>query len=100
MADYGRAERYYLEATAIRETVLGKEHPDYAESLNNLGTLYLEMADFRQNVESRRGIIVLKRRRGKRIFALSLYNLKIKMLIIRIGLISPVIFRHFDQLQP
>ncbi|MDR0712707.1 MAG: tetratricopeptide repeat protein, partial [Bacteroidales bacterium] len=35
--DYVQAEKYYLEAKEIREKVLGKEHPDYAASLNHLG---------------------------------------------------------------
>ncbi len=36
---YAEAEPLYREALAIRETVLGKAHPDYAESLNNLAGL-------------------------------------------------------------
>ena len=35
-----RAEPLYRKALAIRETLLGKEHPDYAESLTNLGMFY------------------------------------------------------------
>ncbi|MCC7334772.1 MAG: CHAT domain-containing protein, partial [Pirellulaceae bacterium] len=35
----------YLEAKAICEKVLGKEHPNYATSLNNLATLYQSMGD-------------------------------------------------------
>jgi len=46
MGDYAKAERYYLEATAIREKALGKEHPYYATSLNNLGLLYYSMGDY------------------------------------------------------
>jgi tetratricopeptide (TPR) repeat protein len=36
----------YLEAKSIREKVLGKEHPDYAASLNNLANLYRDKGDY------------------------------------------------------
>ena len=45
MGDTARAEPLYLEAKAICEKVLGKEHPTYATSLNNLATLYQSMGD-------------------------------------------------------
>ena len=35
-----QAEKYYLEALAIKEKVLGREHPDVANELGNLGILY------------------------------------------------------------
>ncbi len=38
--DYPEAETHFFEAKAIRERVLGKEHPDYAKSLNGLAILY------------------------------------------------------------
>lgn len=41
--DYPEAEKWYLESLTIRGKVLGKEHPDYAHSLNNLGLLYMNM---------------------------------------------------------
>ena len=37
------------ECLAIRETVMGKQHPDYAESLNNLALLYRSMGDYEQS---------------------------------------------------
>jgi CHAT domain-containing protein/Flp pilus assembly protein TadD len=46
--NYAQAEKYYIEAKEIREKVLGKEHPDYATSLNNLGALYDDMGDYAQ----------------------------------------------------
>ena len=36
---YDEAEPLYEYSLAIREKVLGKEHPSVAESLNNLATL-------------------------------------------------------------
>jgi len=40
MARYSEAEPLYERALAIREKVLGAEHPDTAQSLNNLAVLY------------------------------------------------------------
>jgi hypothetical protein len=37
---YAKAESLLMEAKDIRAKVLGKEHPDYATSLNNLALLY------------------------------------------------------------
>jgi Tfp pilus assembly protein PilF len=39
VGQYAEARRYYERALAIREQVLGPEHPDTATSLNNLGAL-------------------------------------------------------------
>ncbi len=44
--DYPEAEKWYLEAIAIREKALGKEHPDYAWSLNNLANVYSGMGNY------------------------------------------------------
>ena len=44
--DITEAEKWYLESKAIREKVLGKEHPDYAGSLNSLGYLYSNMGAY------------------------------------------------------
>jgi len=41
--NYQEAEKWYLESKSIREKTLGKEHPDYEKSLNNLRILYREM---------------------------------------------------------
>lgn len=38
--DKPEAEKWYFESKSIREKVLGKEHPDYAQSLNGLAILY------------------------------------------------------------
>jgi CHAT domain-containing protein/Flp pilus assembly protein TadD len=46
MGDYAKAESCYLEDKAITEKVLGKEHPDYATTLNDLGGLYDRMGDY------------------------------------------------------
>jgi tetratricopeptide (TPR) repeat protein len=37
---YAEAEPLYKEALAIKAKVLGKEHPSYATSCNNLAELY------------------------------------------------------------
>jgi len=52
MIDYAKAEKYYLEAKAVWEEALGKEYPDYAKSLNNLGNL-----SWRWQVPTTHGII-------------------------------------------
>ena len=44
--NYAEGEKYFLEAKSIREKVLGKEHPDYATSLNNLGVLYYIIGNY------------------------------------------------------
>jgi len=44
--DYIGAEKWYLESTAIREKALGREHPDYAASLNGLAILYRVMGQY------------------------------------------------------
>ncbi|MBK8243040.1 MAG: tetratricopeptide repeat protein [Saprospiraceae bacterium] len=44
--DMQEAEKWYQESKAIREKVLGKEHIDYAWSLNNLAILYMDMGNY------------------------------------------------------
>jgi tetratricopeptide (TPR) repeat protein len=44
--DLVRARPYYERALAIREAVLGADHPDTALSLNNLGALLDSMGDY------------------------------------------------------
>ncbi|MBK7226962.1 MAG: tetratricopeptide repeat protein [Saprospiraceae bacterium] len=46
MGNFDKAELFYLETRAIREKVLGKEHPDYAWILNNLALLYWSTGNF------------------------------------------------------
>lgn len=40
--EYEKAEKQYAEAIMLRRKLLGTEHPDYANSLNNLGVLCVE----------------------------------------------------------
>ncbi|ALG66720.1 tetratricopeptide repeat protein [Beggiatoa leptomitoformis] len=47
-ADYSRAELFYQRALALREKLLGAEHPDVAVSLNNLAKLYMMQANYIQ----------------------------------------------------
>ena len=49
MGDYTKAEPLYQQALAIRMAVLGKQHPHYAQSLNNLADLYHAMRDYDQS---------------------------------------------------
>ena len=46
MGDYAKAEPLYKRALAIREKALGPDHPDTAQSLNNLALLYDSMGDY------------------------------------------------------
>jgi len=46
--DYARAIDCFLEAKNILEKTLGKNHPDYATSLNNLGISYLNTGNYAQ----------------------------------------------------
>jgi CHAT domain-containing protein/Tfp pilus assembly protein PilF len=43
---YGKAEPLYQRALAIKEKVLGPEHPDVASSLYSLASLYVERGDY------------------------------------------------------
>ena len=43
--DLPRAQRFHEQALAIRRRALGNDHPDTAQSLDNLGYLFLTMAD-------------------------------------------------------
>jgi tetratricopeptide (TPR) repeat protein len=45
IGDYSGARPYYERALAIREEVLGAEHPDTAQSLNNIGVLLRSQGD-------------------------------------------------------
>jgi len=44
--DDPETEKWYLESKAIRERTVGKEHPDYAWSLNNLAILYMKSGSY------------------------------------------------------
>ena len=43
---YAKAEPLLLRALAIREKALGPDHPDTAQSLNNLGALYAKQGAY------------------------------------------------------
>jgi CHAT domain-containing protein/Flp pilus assembly protein TadD len=44
---YEEAEKWYMLSKNIRETTLGKHHPDYAWSVNNLGAIYENRGDLK-----------------------------------------------------
>jgi tetratricopeptide (TPR) repeat protein len=46
MGDYAKAEPLLQEALEIRRRVLGSQHPDTAQSSNNLAELYEAMGDY------------------------------------------------------
>ena len=46
MGEYTKAEPLYQETLLIRQKVLGPEHPDTAQSLNNLAGLYRDMGEY------------------------------------------------------
>jgi tetratricopeptide (TPR) repeat protein len=46
VGDYAKAEPLLQEALGIQRKVLGPEHPDTANSLNNLGLLYKDTGDY------------------------------------------------------
>jgi len=46
MGNYEKAEPFQIEAKTIEEKILGKEHPNYAASLNNLANLYWNMGNY------------------------------------------------------
>jgi len=43
---YQQAELLYIDAKKAREIALGKQHPDYAMSCNNLASLYMTMENY------------------------------------------------------
>ena len=45
IGEFSRAEDRYAEVLKVREKILGKNHPDYVESLKNLAGLYYVMGD-------------------------------------------------------
>ncbi|KAF0210105.1 MAG: hypothetical protein FD167_5410, partial [bacterium] len=49
--DYAKTEPLYLRALAIQEKVLGSEHPDVANSLNKLASLYKKRGDIEQAIK-------------------------------------------------
>jgi CHAT domain-containing protein/Flp pilus assembly protein TadD len=48
MGAYADAEPLYLAACEIYKTALGKNHPDYATSLNNLAAFYSEIGNYQR----------------------------------------------------
>jgi tetratricopeptide (TPR) repeat protein len=48
MGDLEKALEFQLKALGIREEVLNKNHPDLAQSYNNLAMIYLDMKKYRK----------------------------------------------------
>jgi preprotein translocase subunit SecA/nephrocystin-3 len=51
MGNYPKALEYHLKALAIRERVLGTEHPDTADSYKHIGNTYYSMDDYPKALE-------------------------------------------------
>ena len=49
--DYAKALEMHRKALAIKEKVLGTEHPDTAASYNNIGVVYRDMGDYAKAFE-------------------------------------------------
>jgi CHAT domain-containing protein len=57
---YEASKPWYLEAKAIREQVLGKNHVDYGKSLNNLAIVYDLLHEFEKSVPMYQEALVLR----------------------------------------
>ncbi len=49
--DYKESENWYLKSLSMREKILGRNHPDFAWSLNNLGLLYNRTGQYNKALE-------------------------------------------------
>lgn len=70
--DYPGAEKWYLDSKVIREKSLGKEHPDYASSLNNMANLYKNLGQY-DKVEP---LLLESNPSGKRLLELSIHSMQ------------------------
>ncbi len=65
MGDLAAARPYYERALAIRERVLGPDHPDTAYSCNNQGTLFAYEGNFDEAVALvRRALAIFEKALG------------------------------------
>jgi tetratricopeptide (TPR) repeat protein len=51
MSDYNKSISLATQAYKIRQKVLGYEHPDIVESINNLATLYYHLGNYEKAVQ-------------------------------------------------
>jgi len=64
-ARFSEAERLFQRALAIRERVLGPDHPDVAESLNDLAALYCHQGKYKEAEPlSQRALAITEKARG------------------------------------
>src|SRR5262249_40802065 len=62
---YAEAEPLYKRALAIREKVLGDEHPEFAKGLNNLAVLYGRQGRYAEAEPLfRRALAIVEKARG------------------------------------
>lgn len=64
--NYQKARIYFEKALQIRQEVLGADHPETANSLNNLGSLYIAVSDLKNaRVCFEKAIEIRKKRLGE-----------------------------------
>ena len=63
--DYATAGAYYTRALAIRERIVGPDHPDVAQLLNNLANIYRATGDDARSLETHfRALRIWEKQRG------------------------------------
>jgi CHAT domain-containing protein/Flp pilus assembly protein TadD len=75
---YDEAVKTAEEVRDIRRRILGEDHLDYAETLNNLGTIYRRIGAYDRAIPIlRQSLEIVRRRHGtnNRYYATALYNL-------------------------
>ena len=58
---YSEAKPFYQQAMQSDEKVLGKDHPDYATNLNNLGNLYAQQGNYAEAESLHRQAIAIRK---------------------------------------
>lgn len=63
---FAQAKPFYERALAIRESALGRDHPDVGVAVNNLATLYHDVGDYKKTLElSQRTLDIIEKSQGK-----------------------------------
>lgn len=78
LGEYELAKRCFKKTLVIRENILGKQHPDYVESLNNLASVYRDQGQYPQALPLfQEALAIAKQISGEnpRLYTMSLNNL-------------------------